>query len=261
MTASPCLDDFRSQRITGDDASGTVWSDGIASHCVEQPSYLSVNAGRHVPASTVFADHNLGFGESACFTTPSYDDNCPATSYCPSPPSTPQSLPRDHDRQHIFLPKHGSPATPATPATNRWKCPYCNYVQGRRRMVDLKRHIATHNKPSDVALWTCCGFPREVARSKGVPDNVVRETSVIYGRVGGCWETFSRRDALQRHLRKQKGRCFGDAYADWHPGNSTKRDRRTNTRAPVESTWTCSRLGLRYSSSSIVFSADTCQWD
>ena len=109
--------------------------------------------------------------------------------------------------------------------TDRWKCPHCSYVQGRRRMVDLKRHIATHNKPSDVALWTCCGFPRERARGEGVPEDMMRAASAIHGMVGGCWETFSRRDALQRHLRKQKGRCFGDAYGTWHPGNNARKSR------------------------------------
>ncbi len=238
MTASPqaFLGDFGSD-IAGDGTSGTVWNDGIAGHCIDQPSYLSGDDGRHVLASTVFTDPNLNFGTSARFTAPgSYDTY-------PSPPLTPESLPLPHfhDRLHIALPTHGAPAVPAT---NRWKCPYCNYVQGRRRMVDLNRHIATHTKSSDVALWTCCGFPREVARAKGVPDDVLREASPIYGRVGGCWETFSRRDALQRHLRKQKGRCFGDAYAEWHPGNSNKRDRQTKTRAHVEGTWACSRSGF-----------------
>ncbi|KAM5543593.1 hypothetical protein V8D89_002844 [Ganoderma adspersum] len=225
MTAEPFLGDFGGESVARDCVSGLAWNDGMAGHCIEQPSYPSVDDIRHVTASTVFTDHNLDFGASPRITAHSYD-------VYSSPPSTPESLPHGYDhRRHISLPTHGSPAVPAT---NQWKCPYCSYVQGRRRMVDLKRHIATHTKPSDVALWTCCGYPRETARLKGVPDDVIGETSAIYGRVGGCWETFSRRDALQRHLRKQKGRCFGDAYAEWHPGNNNKRDRQTKPRAHVE---------------------------
>ena len=238
MTANPFIDDFRGGSIARDCVSGPAWDDGIAVHGIEQPSYLSIDDSPQITASTIFADHNLDFGLSPRITG--------AHSYevYPTPPLTPESLPHGHDRRHhISLPMR---APHAAPATNQWKCPYCNYVQGRRRMVDLKRHIATHTKPSDVALWTCCGYPREAARSKGVPDDVIRETSAIYGRVGGCWETFSRRDALQRHLRKQKGRCFGDAYAEWHPGNNNKRDRQTKARAHVDGMEMCSpRSALR----------------
>ena len=234
ITADHRLGDFWGEAVAANGASGTVWNDRIASHCLEQPSYPSIDDAPHPLPSIVFAEHNLGYSPFPRLTTP------PCDTY-PSPPLTPRSFPHDRDRGHISLPAHGSPVASNV---NRWKCPHCNYVQSRRRMVDLKRHIATHTKPSDVALWTCCGFPREVARSKGVPDDVLRETSVIYGRVGGCWETFSRRDALQRHLRKQKGRCFGDAYAEWHPGNSNKRDRQAKTRAHAEGTPTWSWRGV-----------------
>ncbi|PIL23030.1 hypothetical protein GSI_14337 [Ganoderma sinense ZZ0214-1] len=231
VAAYPFLNDFWSDSIAGDCANVPMWNDGMAGRGIEQPGYLSVDDSRHVPGSTLFTDHNIDFSPSPRITahSESYD-------VYPSPPLTPESRLHGHDHRHpISLPTHCPPAAP--PAVNPWKCPHCNYVQGRRRMVDLKRHIATHTKPSDVALWTCCGYPREAARSKGVPDDVIRETSAIYGRVGGCWETFSRRDALQRHLRKQKGRCFGDAYAEWHPGNSNKRDRQTKTRAHAEDSY------------------------
>ncbi|EJF56879.1 hypothetical protein DICSQDRAFT_174466 [Dichomitus squalens LYAD-421 SS1] len=40
--------------------------------------------------------------------------------------------------------------------------------------------------------------------------------------IGGCMKTFSRKDALMRHLKAQKGKCFGDAWSMFQPGNRLK---------------------------------------
>ncbi|KAI0717029.1 hypothetical protein C8Q76DRAFT_590800, partial [Earliella scabrosa] len=98
--------------------------------------------------------------------------------------------------------------------TNQWKCPHCPYIQHNRRVPDLKRHIATHTRASNEVLWVCCGVPVVEAHKRGVPEEVVREEPAFEfaGRlmVGGCRKTFSRRDALTRHLRREQGRCYGD---------------------------------------------------
>ena len=57
----------------------------------------------------------------------------------------------------------------------------------------------------------------------GVPATTVREAEVFEFdgvlMIGGCRKTFSRRDALSRHLQREKGRCFGDAQSLHQRGN------------------------------------------
>ncbi|KAI0372867.1 hypothetical protein BV20DRAFT_1050297 [Pilatotrama ljubarskyi] len=121
-----------------------------------------------------------------------------------------------------------SPATSTSPLgwlpTNPWKCPYCSYVQRKKRSPDLKRHIATHTRPTntDEALWVCCGVPLIDAQECRVPTAVLLEEPFLYEglyMVGGCRKVFSRKDALRRHLRTHAGICFGDALAPYLPGN------------------------------------------
>ncbi|KAI0642223.1 hypothetical protein C8Q79DRAFT_929224 [Trametes meyenii] len=115
-----------------------------------------------------------------------------------------------------------SPATTPIQRADRWKCPYCPYVQQSHRSPDLKRHIATHTRSTEEALWVCCGVPLIDAREAGVPEAMAKEEPFEYEgmfMVGGCRKVFSRRDALSRHLRKYAGECFGDAFASYLPGN------------------------------------------
>ena len=104
-----------------------------------------------------------------------------------------------------------------------WKCPHCPFVQRSKRSPDLKRHIATHTRPADAELWVCCGVPVCDAAEHGVPAEYLRTATPFEYKgmlmVGGCKKTFSRRDALQRHLKREKGWCYGDALAVYLPGN------------------------------------------
>ena len=63
----------------------------------------------------------------------------------------------------------------------------------------------------------CCGVPFDDAElTKDIPAEMLREELFDYNgqlMVGGCRKTFSRRDALKRHLRAQKGVCFGSELA------------------------------------------------
>ncbi|KAI0652758.1 hypothetical protein C8Q79DRAFT_939273 [Trametes meyenii] len=142
------------------------------------------------------------------------------------PPSAGSSTEfRSSTRRNAFVPSTGTPAaittTPPDPA-NRWQCPYCPYVQRVHRKPDLARHIATHTRPADpaAALWVCCGVPASspAAAAAGLRD---AEPFVYEGMsmVGGCKRTFSRRDALKRHLDYWEGVCFGDEFAPYLPGN------------------------------------------
>ncbi|TBU37978.1 hypothetical protein BD309DRAFT_1004615 [Dichomitus squalens] len=112
--------------------------------------------------------------------------------------------------------------------TNRWACPHCPYVQHNRRSPDLKRHIETHTLGVDVAMWVCCGVYALDALDQGVSVEVVRQGHIMdfdgVPMIGGCMKTFSRKDALIRHLKAQKGKCFGDAWSMYQPGNRLKKD-------------------------------------
>ena len=69
----------------------------------------------------------------------------------------------------------------------------------------------------------CCGVPVLNAIELGVPAAVVREAQAFEFdgvlMIGGCRKAFSRRDALKRHLQREKGRCFGDALSLHQRGN------------------------------------------
>ena len=128
-----------------------------------------------------------------------------------------------------------APATDATPSidamrANNWQCPYCPYVQQSRRSPDLKRHIETHTRGKGVALWVCCGVPAVNGRELGVPAEVIRSAPIFdfegVPMIGGCRKTFSRRDALARHLRmaKERGQCYGDPLSMHQPGNRLAMD-------------------------------------
>ncbi|TBU37982.1 hypothetical protein BD309DRAFT_1084345 [Dichomitus squalens] len=152
-----------------------------------------------------------------------------AVSYTSKPSPSPEPYPQTSS-QLIASRRRNVPASAlaAIPPssfypTNPWQCPYCEYVQRNRRTPDLKRHIQTHTRGAAVAAWVCCGVPIEDALEAGVPAEVVRAAPIFDFEgvlmIGGCRKTFSRRDALTRHLRNEKGRCFGDSNAAYQPGN------------------------------------------
>jgi hypothetical protein len=93
-------------------------------------------------------------------------------------------------------------------APDSFQCPYCDYVQASGRMAELKRHVARH-------------FPnlQHVCRGVRAGDAHGHEIAADLGeaaewdgelRVGGCWQVFSRRDALLRHLHNDNVRCVTD---------------------------------------------------
>ncbi|RPD60289.1 hypothetical protein L226DRAFT_272619 [Lentinus tigrinus ALCF2SS1-7] len=138
-----------------------------------------------------------------------------------SPPST--SVPHISRRRNIHV---SSSVVPV----NEWACPHCPHVQHNQRKPDLRRHIATHTKPTQSrnARWTCCGVPLTDVGKHEVPERVLHEQPMVVhegvAMVGGCLKTFTRKDALLRHLRVRKGMCFGDASAEWHVGNRAKQE-------------------------------------
>ena len=137
-----------------------------------------------------------------------------------SPQAGPSSELITSSRRNVQVSRTAVRAVASSPL-NRWQCPYCPHVQKNRRSPDFKRHVETHTRPAD-ALWVCCGVPLANAAEHCVPDAVARDEVWEFEgmlMVGGCRKTFSRRDAYGRHLKREKGRCWGDPQAMYQPGN------------------------------------------
>ncbi|KAI0781964.1 hypothetical protein C8Q75DRAFT_701045, partial [Abortiporus biennis] len=96
-------------------------------------------------------------------------------------------------------------------------CPNCDYYQKNHRAPDFKRHIATHYRSQERDKWICCGFPSDDVRLKDIDTSKLKikgtkEPFIWKGKalIGGCLASFSRRDALKRHLDNPNVNCVGD---------------------------------------------------
>ncbi len=188
------------------------------------PVYSSAGSQAHQPLEWDSPYHNSSsdFTRRRSTSEPSNYPPAPFFSPLSSSDYTPQT-------QQLFATRRRNAAIPvpgiARQSASKWECPYCSYVQQGRRNQDLRRHMETHTR-SDVALWSCCGVPLSQSHHYGVPDASTATSAALFigddFMVGGCQQSFSRKDALQRHLRERKGRCFGDPLAAWHPGNRKK---------------------------------------
>ncbi|KAJ3566112.1 hypothetical protein NP233_g7200 [Leucocoprinus birnbaumii] len=91
-------------------------------------------------------------------------------------------------------------------------CPECGWKQANKRLPDFKRHLRTHTRPDEADQtkgWRCKGVLVEDAHRFNIPKDA--EPFVFLGqkRIGGCLQTFSRRDALKRHLDNVNVVCVG----------------------------------------------------
>lgn len=154
----------------------------------------------------------------------------PSSPYPSSPAASSTSTSSRASSQPDIIPttRRNVPVFPASQrrvTSSKWECPYCNYVQRKRRGPDIRRHIETHKRDAKSMAYMCCGVPLAGAEALGVPAKVRGEDPVEYAEimmVGGCRKTFSRKDALGRHLRKYEGVCFGDVHAPYLLGNKRK---------------------------------------
>jgi hypothetical protein len=93
------------------------------------------------------------------------------------------------------------------------KCEECGYAQSKRRMGDFRRHLKKHDA-EHLTRVICCGVPpTHSAVAHLHPGH--RLTLRWYGGCpfyGGCGRSYSRMDALQRHLKKS--RCVGGSTKD-----------------------------------------------
>ncbi|KAJ4481985.1 hypothetical protein J3R30DRAFT_2110248 [Lentinula aciculospora] len=101
-------------------------------------------------------------------------------------------------------------------------CPVCGWEQSNKRMPDYQRHLKTHLRPDRedrTRGWWCKGVRIEDkddfnARCEDNGWKMIQDNTEPYWfhdhmRVGGCCQTFSRRDALKRHMTNSNVRCGG----------------------------------------------------
>jgi hypothetical protein len=92
----------------------------------------------------------------------------------------------------------------------KWRCQHwpCDHRQWNRRGPDFRRHQRTHTRESPYVCWGVeLEHAAESTKPIPGPTDKIRGIPVEYKavmRIGGCFETFSRLDALKRHLEKTK---------------------------------------------------------
>ncbi|EMD39924.1 hypothetical protein CERSUDRAFT_122066, partial [Gelatoporia subvermispora B] len=151
----------------------------------------------------------------------------PYPSPSPSPASSPRSPSSPSARRSTSIRPRNTQVAATRTDTHAGQCPHCDYVQTNGRAPDLARHIASHLAGQDPMKWVCCGVPLAHARAYGVRMGPGAEVNMYEGvpMVGGCWRTFTRRDALGRHLRQQEC-CVGDVNAPWLRGNMERSEKK-----------------------------------
>lgn len=193
----------------------------------QQPTYSSSypSPTPSSSASSSFPSPSPSSPASSSYFFPSPSSSASSSYPSPTfPSSSSSSRSRDSSKPEvIFTPRRNIAVSPnARPAVskNPLKCSFCRYVAPKGRLPDLRRHVKTHGKKNED--FKCCGVPLAEAKERGVPTERMKERPLVYqeiAMVGGCRKAFSRRDALLRHLRDNKGVCFGDAHAPYLLGN------------------------------------------
>lgn len=106
---------------------------------------------------------------------------------------------------------------------DKWTCGSCGFIQRNQRRYDLKRHERKHAIDSEPFI--CCGIRESDIEAESfvqaIPRGKRAERIFVHGawRTGGCQETFTRLDALKRHLKSKHGlKCTTD-YNEYYSGN------------------------------------------
>lgn len=197
-----------------------------STHLVANPSHNSIFSA---------ADENDADAESDGNATDDDDE------YTPSPRLNARKRPRSSSRESYRAPsltstssrnkrqrlpppsRNTQAASPAaiaravseqSPTSLNFTCPECGWKQTNERMPDFKRHLRTHTRPSDQDQqrgWWCKGVLLSDVQAgyHRVPEGSVAFEFQGQWRIGGCVRTFSRRDALKRHLDNCNVRCLG----------------------------------------------------
>jgi hypothetical protein len=86
------------------------------------------------------------------------------------------------------------------------KCKDCGFSQSTQRKGDFKRHLKTHSDKTSNR-YVCCGITVTHWKMASLPPGYTVRSYKGCDFYGGCGKSYSRMDALQRHLGKSH--CVG----------------------------------------------------
>jgi hypothetical protein len=91
------------------------------------------------------------------------------------------------------------------------KCKACGFSQSTQRKGDFLRHLNTHSDKKSNR-YVCCGVPATHGKAGYLPPKYTVRSYKDCDFYGGCGKSYSRMDALQRHLGKSN--CVGGSAKD-----------------------------------------------
>ncbi|KAH9979963.1 hypothetical protein BGW80DRAFT_1454507 [Lactifluus volemus] len=113
---------------------------------------------------------------------------------------------RDKTRPSDSVTTTSSGTSTGTKVNSVLKCKDCGFSQSTQRKGDFKRHLKTHSDKASNR-YVCCGIPvTHWKMASLLPEYTVRSYKGC-DFYGGCGKSYSRMDALQRHLGKSH--CAG----------------------------------------------------
>jgi hypothetical protein len=81
------------------------------------------------------------------------------------------------------------------------ECKECGYLQWTKRMGDFRRHLKKH-EADHLSRVVCCGVPPTHPAAASLRTGHLTHWYDGHPFYGGCGRSYSRMDALQRHLKK-----------------------------------------------------------
>ena len=91
------------------------------------------------------------------------------------------------------------------------ECKQCGYLQVTKRMGDFRRHLKKH-EAEHLSRVVCCGVPATHPAIASLRPGHRTHWYDDHPFYGGCGRSYSRMDALQRHLKKSG--CIGGSAKD-----------------------------------------------
>ena len=93
------------------------------------------------------------------------------------------------------------------------ECRKCGYLQLTKRMGDFRRHLKKH-EADHLSRVVCCGVPPTHPAAVSLRPGHLTHWHDGHPFYGGCGRSYSRMDALQRHLKKSG--CISGSAKDHH---------------------------------------------